>query len=170
MATNMFIKYENPAVDGGSTSKGHETEIEVMAWNHGFVQPTSSTRSSAGSGTVEKAKHGQFTYTQYMDVSLDDLLKINWSGQHVDKVTFTAYRSSGDVGGSQMGVPYLKVEMESVVISNLSVSAGVGDLPMVSVSLDYGKITYTYTQSDQTEGTTAAPQAVSHDLRTNVVA
>jgi type VI secretion system secreted protein Hcp len=170
MAGNMFIKFENPAVDGGSTSKGHETEIEVLNWSHGFIQPTSPVRSHAGSGTVEKAKHGQFTFTKYMDPATDDLLKFCWSGQHVDKVTFQAYRSSGDTGGNQMGVPYLKIEMESAVVANFSVGGSQGDIPTESVTLDYGKVTYTYTQSDQTEGTTAAPQAVSHDLRTNVVA
>lgn len=170
MATNMFIHFEGPAVDGGSTSKGHETQIEVESWTHGFTQPTSPVRSHAGGGTVEKAHHGEFSFTKSMDVATDDLLKIIWSGQHVDKVTFMAYRSSGDTGGNQMGVPYLKVEMESVIVSNYSVSGGAGHVPMESISLAYAKVTYTYTQSDQTEGTTAAPQAVSHDLRTNVVA
>jgi type VI secretion system secreted protein Hcp len=166
----MFIKFENPAVDGGSTSKGHETQIEVLSWSHGFTQPTSPVRSHAGSGTVEKAHHGQFSFAKSMDVATDDLLKICWSGKHVDKVTFTCYRSAGDVGGSQMGVPYLKIEMESVVIANISVSGGPGDVPIENISLAYAKVTYTYTQSDQSKGTTAAPQAVSHDLRTNVVA
>lgn len=169
MATNMFIKFEGPGADGGSTSKGHETEIDVLSWSHGFVQPTSAVKSAAGSGTVERAHHGQFTFAKHLDPSTDDLLKFCWSGQTVDKITFTAYRSSGDTGGAQMGVPYLKIEMESTIVANISIGGGVGDIPTESISLDYGKVTYTYTHSDQTEGTTAAPVAVSHDLRTNVV-
>lgn len=170
MAVNMYIKFEGPVVDGGATAKGHEGQIEVLSWSHGFTQPTSPTRSAAGSGTVEKCHHGAFSFTKYTDPATDDLLKICWSGQHVDKVTLTCYRSSGDTGGSQMGIPYLKVEMESVIVSNLSISGSAGDIPVENVSLDYAKVTYTYNMADMKEGTVGAIQAVSHDLMTNSVA
>ena len=43
MATNMYIKFEDPSI-GSSDAPGHKDEIEVLSWNHGFVQPTSPTR------------------------------------------------------------------------------------------------------------------------------
>jgi type VI secretion system secreted protein Hcp len=170
MAINAFMKICGPDINGGSSSKGHETEIEVISWNHGFNQPTSAVRSHGGSGTVEKANHQPFVFTKTLDSATDDLLKGCWSGTHHDSATLTCYRSSGDTGGNQIGVAYLKVEMESVIVSDFQISGSVGDIPMETVALTYAKVTYTYTQSDKTKGTVGAAQPVSHDLRTHVVA
>ncbi len=170
MATNMFIKYEGPATDGGSSSKGHETETEVVSWNHGFNQPTSPVRSASGGGTIEKCNHSHFTYTKEMDSATPDELKLCWSGKHIDKITFRSYRSSGDTGGGQMGVTYLTIVMEHVVISDISFSAGIGSVPLQTISLNYGKVTYTYNPQERTKGTVGADKPVSHDLTTHVVA
>lgn len=32
---NSFMKICGPDINGGSTSKGLETEIEALSWNHG---------------------------------------------------------------------------------------------------------------------------------------
>lgn len=169
MAINTFMKIKGPDMNGGSTSKGHETEIEVLSWNHGFNQPTSSIRSAGGGGTVEKANHQAFVFSKMLDSATDDLLKACWSGKHCATATLTCYRSAGEL--EQMShVPYLKVEMESVIISDLQVSGSVGDVPMETVALTYAKVTYTYTTHDKTGGTVGAAQPVSHDLRTHVIA
>lgn len=170
MAINVFIKFEGPDIAGSSTSKGHEDEIEIVSWSHGFHQPVSPIRSSSGGGTIEKAHHSPFSITKMLDSSTDELLKHCWTGAHIDKATLTCYRSSGDEGGDQMGVPYLKVEMESVIVSDISVSGSVGDLPVESVALNYAKVTYTYTEQDPDTGKTGAAKPVSHDLSTNEVA
>ncbi len=170
MAINTFMKFSGPDINGGSTSKGHEGEIEVTNWGHGSHQPTSSVRSHGGGGTLEKCHHANFTFSKSLDSATDDLLKCNWSGQHIDTATFTCYRSSGDTGGSQMGTPYLKIEMESVIVADFHISGGEGSYPHENVGLTYAKITYTYTGQDKMKGTTGSAQPVSHDLTTNVVA
>jgi type VI secretion system secreted protein Hcp len=169
MAINVFMKICGLDMNGGSTSKGHETEIEVLSWSHGFNQPTSSVRSHGGGGTVEKANHQAFVFTKILDSATDDLLKACWSGKHHATATLTAYRSAGE-GDQNAHVPYLKVEMESVIVSDFQVSGSVGDMPMETVALTYAKVTYTYTQHDKTAGSIGAAQPVSHDLRTHVIA
>ncbi|HEY3572188.1 MAG TPA: type VI secretion system tube protein Hcp, partial [Thermoanaerobaculia bacterium] len=42
MAINSYIKLDG--IDGGSSASGHEKEIEIMSWSHGFSQPTSPVR------------------------------------------------------------------------------------------------------------------------------
>lgn len=142
----------------------------MLSWSHGFNQPTSAVRSHGGGGTVEKANHQPFVFVKFLSSATDDLLKGCWTGTHHDKALLTCYRSSGDTGGNQIGVPYLKIEMESVIVSDYQVSGSVGDVPMETVALTYAKVTYTYTQHDKTKGTVGAAQPVSHDLRTHVVA
>ncbi|HVR39538.1 MAG TPA: type VI secretion system tube protein Hcp, partial [Thermoanaerobaculia bacterium] len=120
MSTNMFIKFESPDIHGSSSAPGHQGEIEVLSWSHGFVQPTSPTRSAAGGGTVEQATHQNFTFTKYTDASTNELLRNCWSGKQFKKATLHCYRDS---------VEYLTVTMEHVVIMNFSVSGGPGDVP-----------------------------------------
>ena len=141
-ATNMYIQFEQPSIAGTSTADGHKNEIEILAWKHGFTQPTSPTRSTAGSGTVEQVTHQNFTFTKYLDSATDDLLKNCWSGRQFAKVTLSCYRADGATDNKP--VKYLTVVMQNVVISNFSVSGGAGDVPVENVSLDYGSVTYTY--------------------------
>ncbi len=166
MASNMFIKIEGPDVEGEAADSDHTNEIQVLSWSHSFNQPTSPVRVSAGSGTVEKANHSDFSFTKYTDSSTDDLLKLCWQGNQIEKCTFTAYRADGD----NEPVEYLKIEMEKVIISNVSIGGGTGDVPTETVSLNYGKVTYTYKKQKTEDGTADGDQPVSHDLLTQEVA
>jgi len=148
MATNMFLKFENPVIKGSSSAPGHADEIEILSWSHGFMQPISPTRSSAGGGTVEPASHQNLTLTKYLDHATDDLLKLCWAGKQIGKATLRCYRSDGPTDDKQ--IEYLRVEMEHVIISNFSISGGAGDVPVENVSLDYGTVRYTY--MDQRHG------------------
>jgi type VI secretion system secreted protein Hcp len=144
MATNMYLKFEEPNVEGSSTADGHAKEIEILSWNHGFVQPTSPTRSSAGAGTVEQATHQNLSFTKYLDTATNDLIKNCWSGKQFKTATLTCYRSDGAVDNKP--VEYLKIVIEHVVIANYSVSGGPGDVPVENISLDYGIVQYHYTE------------------------
>lgn len=166
MATHMFIKFTDPAIDGGTTMSGHEKEIEVVSWSHGFSQPASSVRSAAGGGTIEKADHADFSFTKYMDSATDDLLKYCWNGKHIGKAVFTAYRADGD---ATPGAMYLQIEMESVVVSSYSTGGGGGDIPTESISLGYNKVTYTYKGQDKDKGAEGKQQVVYADLKTGKV-
>jgi len=161
----MYIKFEQPAVEGTSTSSGHAGEIEITSWSHGFAQPTSPTRSTAGSGSVEQASHSNLTFTKYIDSATDDLLKSCWSGRQFGKVTITAYRPGG--AGNEP-VPYLQIEMQHVVVSNFSISGGSGDIPVENVSLDYGIVKYAYTPQNA-DGTAGPAQSIEHNLETRKI-
>ena len=161
MATHMYLRFENPAIDGASTAPGHEKEIEVLSWNHGFTQPTSPTRSGAGAGTVEQANHSNLTFTKYLDHSTNELRKLCWSGKQIGKATLTCLRADGATDDKL--VQYLQITMQHVVISNVSIAGGAGDVPVENISLDYGIIEYTYT--DRKHGDSSA----AHDLKTGAI-
>jgi len=165
MATHMYLKLDK--IDGEATATGHEKEIEILSWSHGFSQPTSSVRASSG-GTVERANHSDLSVTKYIDSATDDLLKNIWTGKQIDKATITCYRSDGN--DANKPVDYLVIVMEKVIVSNYSVSGGAGDLPVENLSFNYGKITYTYKPQKEADGTGGAAQPISCDLMINKVA
>jgi type VI secretion system secreted protein Hcp len=166
MAQNMFIKFEEPGIEGEVTATDHASQIEILSWSHGFSQPTSPTRSSSGGGTVEKANHSDFSFTKYIDAATDDLLKMCWSGKQIGKATVCAYRANGD----NKPIKYLEIAMDKVVVSNVAISGGSGDLPVENISLSYGKVQYSYMPQKETDGTGEGVQPVSHDLMTQEVA
>lgn len=167
MASNMYIKFEEPAIEAGSTAKGHEKDMEILSWNHGFSQPTSATRSSAGAGSVEQANHMNLSFTKYLDSSTHSMLRYCWSGKQIGKATVFCYRSDG--AEDNKPVLYLKVEMEHVIVANYSISGGPGDLPVENVSLDYGIVTYNYTSQTKDQGTAGGNKPVKHDLETRSI-
>lgn len=167
MATNIYLKVETPEIKGESTDSAHLEQIEILAWSHGCSQPTSPVRSTAGSGTVERANHSDLSFTKYVDISSTDLLKHCWAGTHFGKMTIAQFRSAGNDGKD---VEFLTIELEDVVISGYQISAGSGDLPVENISLAYGKVTYKYDPADEKTGAKQGNKPVSHDLKTNKVA
>ncbi|TVR99118.1 MAG: type VI secretion system tube protein Hcp [Rhodospirillales bacterium] len=165
MAINAFLKFEEPDIEGECTATGHEKEIQVLSWSHSFNQPTSPTRSSAGSGTVEQANHSDLSFTKYTDSASDDLLKMCWSGKQIGKGTLQLYRADGE----NNPVKYLEIVMEKVVVSNFSIGGGSGDVPTETVSLNYGKVQYNYIPQKQEDGTSGGNEPVTHDLMTEEV-
>lgn len=159
MATNMYIEFD-PALDTGITVAGHEKDIEIMSWNHGFSQPTSPVRSSGGAGTVEQANHMNFSFTKYLDAATPLMLKKCWGGKQFASATLHCYRASEEAAP----VEYLNVKMEHVIVSNFSISGGPGDIPVENVSLDYGIITYTYVGQKRDDGTAGGNVPAKHDL------
>jgi len=166
MAGNFFIKFSTPDIKGESADSNHAGEIQVLSWSHSFNQPTSPTRSSAGGGTVEQANHSDFSFTKYIDSASDDLLKMCWSGKQIATAKFTGYRADGD----NKPVQYLMIDFTNVIISNYSISGGAGDLPTETVTMSYGKVTYTYIQQKPADGTAGGNEPVSHDLMKQEVA
>lgn len=165
MAGNMYIKLDD--IKGETTAKGHKEEIELLSWNHGFSQPTSPTRSTAGAGTVEQANHQNLTFSKYLDAATDSILSHCWSGKQVKKALLTCFRADGQKKNEP--VKYLEVEMEHVVISNYSISGGPGDVPVENVSLDYGVVTYKYMPQKHADGTGDGAKPIKHDLETREV-
>lgn len=165
MAGNMFIQFKTPDIKGESADSEHLEQIQVLSWSHSFNQPTSPTRSSAGSGTVEQANHSDFSFTKYIDASTDDLLKMCWSGKQIGTATFQSYRSDGE----NKAIKYLEVEMTGVVVSNFSIGGGTGDVPTETVTLSYSAVTYNYIQQKAADGTAGGSQKIKHDLAAQTV-
>ncbi len=161
MATNMYLDLGKD-IKGGCAAAEHKDKLEILSWNHGFSQPTSPVRSSAGSGTVEQANHMNLSFTKYLDSATDDILKVCWDGKQLDKATLSCFRA--DSATDNKPIKYLEIEMQHVIIANFSVSGGPGDIPVENVSLDYGIVKYTYIPQKRKDGTGGSKQEIQHDL------
>lgn len=162
MSCNMFMVLTD--INGESADSNNANAIQVLSWSHSFNQPTSPTRSSAGSGTVEQANHADFSFTKYTDSATDDLLKACWSGKQITTGTFSVYRSDGS-----SAIKYLEVVMTGVIVSNVSIGGGTGDVSTETVTLSYNSVQYTYVLQKAADGTGGGQEVVKHDLAKQVV-
>ena len=162
MASNMYILIKDikGEIPDGFADAGQKEAIQVLSWSHSFNQPTSPTRTSGGSGTVEQANHADFSFTKYTDAATDDLLKACWSGKQIETATFSAYRSDGN----DAAIKYLEVAMTGVIVSNFSIGGGTGDIPTETVTLSYNSVSYNYIQQKSADGTANGSQKIKHDL------
>lgn len=167
MASRIFWQFEGPKVKGSSLMKGHEGMQEMTSYSHSWEQPADPV---SGSQAAPPPHHGTFNMTMELDESLIAMLGLLWSGKHIEKGTLTCYRVAGEDPNKLETLPYLKVELEAIVITHLDIAGGPGEAQPVTISLKYAKVTYTYQVSDQSKGTPGAAIPKSHDLRTNVVA
>jgi type VI secretion system secreted protein Hcp len=164
MAQDAFIQIKDH--DGESTDKGHEKWIEIENWFWGVDQPSAGSRSTGGAATSERVSHLPFTFSYRMDKSTTPLTKACCQGKHIPQATIQLMRATGE-GQSTM---YQEFKLEDVLVGGVNWKSGEpGKLPLITVELNYGKITSTYTEMDHKTGAKKGNVTFSHSLVENSV-
>ena len=158
MAYDAFIKF--PGVDGESSRKGFEKQIEVLSFSLGASNPT--TIGAGGGGGAGKVSISSFNFMKHSDVTSPLLFQKCCAGEHFDKVTVTLNKAGGKAPVKFLVYDFEKVFVESVQWSG---SSGGDDTPVESVSLAFGKVTVTYTAQNP-DGTPGATKIGQWDLMT----
>ena len=159
MSDDYFL--EVAEVPGESTDKGHVGQIEILAYSHGVSQLSSGSRSSAGSATSERVTHQDMTITKFLDKATPVFNDKCCKGAHIPNIKLYLRRAKDD--GS---VDYMVYELKDSIVSSVSVSGG-GDVPTETVTFNYGKIKWTYTETgdkDDTKGNVEANWSVIDNI------
>ena len=131
----ILVKYDG--ITGESKVAGFEDHFEVNSFHLGVGRGISSARgTSTREGTVVSIS--EIVVTKATDGTSIDLLTQACEGKLDKKVEINFVRTGA--GQAEM---YLKFELEGCGISGFSMSSG-GDRPSESVSLNFDKITMTY--------------------------
>ena len=156
-AVDMFLKI--PGIDGESMTKGHEKEIELLAWSWGATQTGAIGGGGAGAG---KASFQDFHFTKFIDKSSPILLQKLAIGQHIPEATFVIERPTGE----PTPFKFLEIKMTDLLVSSYQIGGSSGDdRPVESISLNFAKIEFKYTPQ-KADGTADAPVSMCYDLRT----
>jgi type VI secretion system secreted protein Hcp len=150
--SDFFFKIGD--IKGESQDDKHKGEIDLVSFQVGVAQPGGAASVSHGAG-VGKAQFHEFVITKRVDSASPKLMLACASGQHFPEATLTCRRAGGDQR------EYLKIKLETVLISGYEVDGG-GDsalketLPLDVVRINFGKLHYTYIgqNPDGTQGPT----------------
>lgn len=155
-------------VDGGSTIKG-ETQIDgykgkgidVLSWNWGLTQSGTTHMGRGGGGG--KVNVSDITFTKYLDASTPKLITACTKGSHIPKVELIVRKAGGD-----KPVDYLKIEMNTVLVSSYNTGGANDGLDRVqeTLSLNFRSFKLTYTQQDE-QGSKVGAEDVGWDIAEN---
>ena len=146
MATDMFLKIDG--IDGESTDEAHTGWIEILSYSHGVSQPATGSVSSGGARSTQRSDHQDFSIVKTLDKASPKLFLHCCNGKHIPEITLELCRATGEK------TKYMAYKMEDALVSSVRPggSSEGADLPLEEVTFNYGKITYTYTETDHLTG------------------
>jgi type VI secretion system secreted protein Hcp len=150
----VYMKYGS--VKGPVTTDGFKDWIELHSFQWGVGRSIGTAARGSTSREHSEPNLSEVSVTKPSDVATPKLFLDAVAGKLDNKVTikFTT-TTKGKVE------TFLTYELENCGLSHYSLSSG-GDMPMESLSLNFTKISKTFTGMDP--GTSGSPETVGYDL------
>ena len=159
MAFDTFLKIDG--IEGESTDDKHKGWIEILSYSWGESQMVSRTASSSGGGTSARVDMQDLSVVKTLDKASPLICLACAEGKHIKEVTLELCRAGGDK------MPYMEYKMSNVIVSSVSVGGGGGGEPTESLTFNYGKIQWTYTQQKRADGSPGGKVPAGWDLEAN---
>jgi len=156
MAFDAFLKIDG--IKGESTDSKHKGEINLLSYSWG-VANTAGGVSAAGGRGAGKASPSSFAIMKRSDVASPSLFQACATGLHSKEMTVTVRKAGGDQ------LEYLTYKFTDVMVSSYQSNGSPGgdDVPIESVSFDYGKVEIKYMPQDAT-GKAGSPVGAGYDF------
>jgi len=163
MAIDVYLQIDG--IKGESTDTSHKDWIECRSVQWEVLQPKSATASTGGGHTAERTEHKDIVIAKLADLATPLLLQNCSSGKTIPKAKIEFLRADGQ--GER--IKYFEIELENVLISNVSPRVEAGDILSENLSLKYSKVKWKYTQQ-KVGGGSGGNTSGGWDLSTNKTA
>lgn len=163
MAIDVYLQIDG--IKGESADSAHPCWIELTSAQWGVKQPKSATASTAGGHTAERCEHQSIAITKLVDLSSPILMQTCSAGKTIPKARLEFMRADGQ--GER--VKYYEVELENVLIGNISQVVHEGDVLHDSIGLKFSKVKWKYSQQ-KIGGGAGGNTSGGWDLSTNRIA
>lgn len=157
MSFDAFLKVEG--IPGESTDDKHKDWIEVLSFSWGVTQ--SASASTSGGATAERADFQDFSIVKRLDRASPKLALACASGTDIKTVTLELCRPGVEKD------KFMEYKMTDCIVSAFSDSGGPAGGAQESISFNYGKIQWTYTQERRAGGSGGGQVAAGWDLQLN---
>ena len=158
MAIDAFLKIDG--VKGESVVKGHEGEIDVLAWSWGLSQ--SGTTHMGTGGGAGKVSVQDISFTHNVDSSTPNLIQACCNGKHFGSATLIL-RKAGE-----KPLDYVKIELTDIIITSVSTGGSGGEESLTeNVTLNFAKYKYIYQPQDKTGAAKGGAIETEYDIAVN---
>jgi type VI secretion system secreted protein Hcp len=152
----IYMNYNNDAIPGDVSAKGHEKWIELNSFQWGVGRGISAPTGAAADRESSAPSVSEIVVTKATDMASTKLLNEALQGEGVDvKIDFC----KTDKGNLET---YIQYTLTNTMISGYSLSSG-GDRPSESISLNFTKVEFKSTGMDASNAD-ASPETVTYDL------
>ena len=153
-AVDYFLKIDT--IKGEATDQKHKDEIDILSFSWGVSQ--SGGMSYGGGGGAGKAAFQDLSFMHRYDKASPRLAQACAIGEHIKSATLVARKA----GKEQQ--EYLIIKLSDLLVTGVQPSAGGGDIPMESVTLNYTKVELEY-KPQKADGTLDAGVKFVYDLK-----
>lgn len=129
-------------IKGESMDDKHKNWVEVHNVTWGVSQPRATAVSTAGGHTSGKADVHEVVFDKLADIASPVLFQTCAMGKTLPKAKFEFFRADGD----GVRIKYFEIELENVMISNVTPTSGNGGIITEKVQLASSRFKCTYTQ------------------------
>ena len=145
-------------IDGAVTTKEHEKWIELNSFQFGVGRAIGTAARGAATREASEPSISEITISKRLDKSSTKLFMDAVAGDLSSTVKFKFTTTTKDKVDT-----YLAFELTNCGVSGHSISSG-GDAPVETLSLNFTKIMFTYTERDPKIA--GSPDTVGYDLLT----
>lgn len=159
MAFDGFIKFSE--IEGESSDAKHKGWIEISDCNMEILQTISTTASSSGGASAERADFSDFSFTKLMDKASPQLALACANGKHFKTVVVELCRAGTEK------LKFMEIKLSHALISAIAMNAG-GEFPTETILLNYATIHWTYTQQTRQGGGPTGQVAAGWNRQKNI--
>jgi len=158
MAFDGFIKIDG--IEGESTDGVHRGWIEITDYDLGLGQKASSTASSAGGASAERAGFAVFSFSKLLDQASPGLALACAAGTHIDSIVVELCRAGTDKQR------FMQYTFRNCLLSKFATSSDTG-FPRDDVAFVYGQVQWAYTRQNRKGGQASGNTASGWNLQRN---
>jgi type VI secretion system secreted protein Hcp len=158
MAFDGFIQFGD--IEGESMDDKHRGWIEIQSCNMGILQNISTSDSSVGGATAERADFSDFRFNKLLDKASPRLSLACADGTHFPEIVIELCRAGTEK------VRFMEINLSDAIISSITMDA-MGDFPVETITLHYAKVQWRYTQQKREGGGAAGNVATGWDCQRN---
>lgn len=140
MAIDVYLQIDG--IKGESMDDRHKDWIECTSVQWNMTQPKSATASTGGGHTAERAELDDIRLQKLSDLSSPILMQTCVMGRTIPKAKFEFLRADGQ--GER--VKYFEIELENVLIGQVTPVVHEGSILSETVALKFSKVKWRYTQ------------------------
>jgi len=156
MAVDYYLNIDG--IQGESKDATHTNYIDIVSFSWGAHQP--GTFGQGSGGTAGKVQMSDFNFTMSSNKATTALLKACATGQHIAKATLYCRKSTGNKQDD-----YMIWTMQPVIVASYQTGGSSGaEIPVDSVSLNFGKIKIQYKIQTDDKGTLSEGGSFGWDL------
>ncbi|OZG70975.1 hemolysin-coregulated protein [Hahella sp. CCB-MM4] len=154
----IYMNYNGLKVKGNVTAEGYKDWIRLDSFQFGVGRHITMEAGHMSNREATRPSISEVAVSKLMDTASSGLFKESLTGDAGVKVQIDVVRTAADKIEK-----YVSYELEDVMISSYSVSAGADSAPSEAISLSFAKVVMAYTAADRANKG-ATPERVGYDL------